>query len=171
MLRGGTVLAPGDPRAPVQLIDARDAAAWMLLQSERGTAGVFNLTGPEQPLDFGGLLQTAIDALQPSAQLQWVDENFLLTQGVAPWTDLPLWLPRAQSGMLAVDLQRARDSGLRCRPLAQTLRNTAAGLSADLPSAASTAEGPQRPAVGLSQQREEALLTAWQAQGSQSPRA
>ncbi|HLL20342.1 MAG TPA: NAD-dependent epimerase/dehydratase family protein, partial [Rubrivivax sp.] len=48
--RGGDMVAPGEPTAPVQLIDARDAAAWMLLQAERGTAGVFNLTGPTAPL-------------------------------------------------------------------------------------------------------------------------
>ena len=34
LLRGGTVLAPGDPNTPVQFIDAREAAAWMLLQAE-----------------------------------------------------------------------------------------------------------------------------------------
>ena len=164
--RGGTMLAPGDPRAPVQLIDARDAAAWMLLQSEHGTAGVFNLTGPNQPLDFGRLLQTVIDTLQPSARLQWVDEAFLLAQGVAPWSDLPLWLPRAQSGMLAVNLDRARATGLLCRPLTQTLRDTAGGLAAAGESAPSSADGPPRPAVGLTVQREAALLAGWQARSS-----
>ena len=39
-LPGEAVLAPGNPLAPVQCIDARDAAAWLLLQAERGTAGI-----------------------------------------------------------------------------------------------------------------------------------
>ena len=161
VLRGGTLLAPGDPRAPVQFIDARDAAAWMLRQSESGTAGVFNLSGPHQPLDFGTLLQTAIDTLQPLAQLQWVDEDFLLAKGVAPWTELPLWLPRAQSNLHAIDITRALATGLQCRPLMQTLRDTAAGLATASTSTPGTAEGPPRPAVGLSAQSEAALLAGW----------
>jgi 2'-hydroxyisoflavone reductase len=52
------MLAPGEPTAPVQLIDARDAAAWMLLQAERGAAGPFNLTGPVSPFTMGQMLAT-----------------------------------------------------------------------------------------------------------------
>ncbi|MBA2383677.1 MAG: epimerase, partial [Actinobacteria bacterium] len=43
--RSGEVLAPGPPEQPVQFIDVRDLAEWILLCAERGTAGVFNATG------------------------------------------------------------------------------------------------------------------------------
>ena len=159
--RGGTVLAPGDPATPVQFIDARDAAAWMLLQAARRTTGVFNLTGPAQPLTIGGLLTAACDTLNPAAQLQWVDEAFLLDAGVAPWSDLPVWLPRAQAGLHGVDTARAQSTGLLCRPLATTLADTAQWLKGSVPSLAAAA-GPSRPAVGLAPEREAALLRAWQ---------
>jgi 2'-hydroxyisoflavone reductase len=153
LLRGGTVLSPGDPATPVQFIDVRDAAAWMLLQAERGTAGVFNLVGPDTPLTIGGLLNSARDTLNPGATLRWVDETWLLDQGVQPWSDLPVWLPRAQAGMHRTDIRRARATGLTSRPLAQTLADTAAWAQGQ----------PTPPTVGLAPDREAALLAAWAA--------
>ncbi len=177
--RGGTVLAPGDPATPVQLIDARDAAAWMLLQATggaTGTTGVFNLSGPAQPLTIGGLLLAAREALNPAAQLQWVDEAFLHGAGVAPWSELPVWLPRAQAGLHGMDINRALATGLQCRPLAATLTDTAQWLqdaaataapaTAATATAAAAAAAPARPAVGLSPERETALLEAWHAQST-----
>ena len=156
LVRGGEVLAPGDPATPVQFIDVRDLAAWHLKQAEDGTAGVFNLVGPSEPLSIGGLLQSARDTLNPSAQLRWVDEAWLLEQGVQPWSDLPVWLPRAQAGMHRTDIRRALATGLRTRPLADTLRDTAAW-----------AQDRATPAgVGLAPEREAALLQAWSARTS-----
>ena len=82
--RGGPVLAPHEPDTPAQFIDARDAAAWMLQQAEQATTGVFKLTGPAQPLTFGGVLTQARDTLNPSAPLHRVAEQHLLDAGVAP---------------------------------------------------------------------------------------
>lgn len=149
--RGGAVLAPGDPATPVQFIDVRDLAAWHLQQAVGGSTGVFNLVGPNAPLTIGGLLQAARDTLNPAAELQWVDEAWLLTQGVQPWSDLPVWLPRALAGMHRTNTARAQATGLQTRPVAQTLQDTAAW-----------AEGRATPAgVGLAPERETALLQAW----------
>ena len=159
---GGDVLAPGDPGGPVQFIDARDAAAWMLLQAERSQVGTFNLSGPGRALAWGDLLQTAVATLNPQARLHWVDEAFVLAQGVAPWSDVPVWLPRDSAGLHRVGIEPALACGLHCRPLAQTLRDTAAWDSArpHVP-----AMGSPRPAVGLTAERETALLAAWHGRG------
>lgn len=164
LLRGGEVLAPGDPQAPVQFIDARDAAAWLLLQAERGTTGIFNLTGPATGTTMGQVLATAAKALGCSVALTWADEAFLLAQGVAPWTGLPLWLPAAAAGMHQIDIDRALDSGLQCRPLAQTVLDTATWATKAPPPVLG---GPMRPQVGLAPEREAALLAAWHAAGLQ----
>ncbi len=152
------VLAPGDPAAPVQFIDARDAAAWMLHQAEAGHRGTYNLTGPESPATMGDLLATARDTLAPEAELLWVDEAFLLERGVAPWSELPVWLPAKDSGVHRVDITRALDTGLHCRPWAQTLRDTAAWAASATPAVPG---GPPRPPVGLAPEREAALRAAW----------
>jgi len=159
LLRADEVLAPGDPTTPVQFIDARDIAAWMLHQAEQAHQGVFNLNGPDTPLTMGDWLAGMHAALESNAHFTWVDEAFVLGQGVQPWSDLPVWLPRENAAMHEVDCSRARDSGLVCRPLAQTARDTAAWLAAAPP--APPAGGPPRPTVGLAPEREAALLAAW----------
>ncbi len=164
LLRGGEVLAPGDPATPVQFIDARDIAAWMLHQAEQAHQGVFNLNGPDSPLTMGDWLdrmRTALSshALVSSTHFTWADEAFVLGQGVQPWSDLPVWLPRENAAMHEVDCARARATGLVCRPLAQTAQDTAAWLATAAP--APPAGGPPRPAVGLAPEREAALLAAW----------
>jgi 2'-hydroxyisoflavone reductase len=158
---GSEVLAPGQPDAPVQFIDARDLAAWMLRQAERGGTGVFNVTGPATPLTIGEWLDTTRTALAPAARLTWVDEDFLLAQGVAPWSDLPVWLPSRDEGLHRVAITRALAAGLHCRPLRETIIDTAAWAAGAPPPA--SGDGPARPAVGLAPEREAALLAAWRA--------
>ncbi len=150
-LAAGPVLAPGDPAAQVQFIDARDCAAWLLLQAARGTAGSFNLTGPNTPLTMAELLRAMQHTLGNDAPLQWLDEAFLLQQGVIPWTELPLWLPQESAGLHQTDVGRALATGLRCRPLAQTIADTAAWA----------AHEAGKSGIGVSSTREAALLQAW----------
>ena len=44
--RGGPVLAPAPPDQPLQMVDVRDLAGWMLRLVESGRTGVFNATSP-----------------------------------------------------------------------------------------------------------------------------
>jgi 2'-hydroxyisoflavone reductase len=152
------VLAPGDPTSPVQFIDARDAAAWLLRQAQAGTTGVFNLSGPAAALSMGGFLESARLALNPAAHLRWANEAFLLAAGVAPWTDLPLWLTGEDVGGNAVSLARALASGLVCRPLAETLHDTLAWLRSLPPPGAGVAGAPA--SAGITREREAELLAA-----------
>jgi 2'-hydroxyisoflavone reductase len=154
LARGGDLLAPGDPNGPVQFIDARDIAAWTLLQAQRGGAGgVYNLNGPTQPLTMGTFLQTAKDVLEPRAKLVWVDEGFLRDHSVAAWSDLPVWLPTESSAMHRTPTAKAQATGLMCRPLSETLTDTLAWCRAT--------QDPARPGVGLAAEREASLLAAW----------
>jgi hypothetical protein len=84
---------------------------------------VFNVNAPRGELTLGGLLATA-----PGAEVAWVAEERLLEAGVEPWTELPLWLPASfgAAGMMDMDTSAARGAGLRTRPVAETLQDTAA---------------------------------------------
>ncbi|HEV2092381.1 MAG TPA: NAD-dependent epimerase/dehydratase family protein [Rubrobacter sp.] len=149
---GGEVLAPGDPEQQVQIIDARDLAAWMLRMAEGGRNGVYNATGPEYGLTMRGMLEGIRSATGSDARFVWASEEFLLDAGVEPWEEMPLWVPKEMAGILAVDVGRAVGAGLVFRPLGETVR--------DVPGP--DAGGPDvEIEAGISRGREEELLRAW----------
>jgi 2'-hydroxyisoflavone reductase len=164
--QGGEVLAPGRPEQPVQFIDVRDLAEWNIALLEAGRLGVFNATGPEQPLPMGTLLAACQDAGRAAAggsaaHLTWVSEEFLLQNQVAPWSDLPVWLPESDpelAGMSSVSISRARQAGLVFRPLAETVADTLAWAQTRPP------EHVWR--AGLKADRERQLLEAWKGQAA-----
>ncbi len=148
---GGEVLAPGAPTDPVQVIDVRDLAAWIVTLAEQRVVGDFDGVG--RPTPIGDLLRECA----PDADLTWVDQGFLTEQGVEPWMGpdaVPLWLPRPEyDGMMQHLVEPGLDAGLVLRPLAETSRDTLEWLRAD-PDAGST---------GIGRDRERELLAAWHA--------
>ncbi|TVS08195.1 MAG: epimerase, partial [Phycisphaerales bacterium] len=157
---GGEVLAPGDPDGPVQLIDARDMAEWVLQMAAAGRGGVFNVTGPENPLTMRGALDSIVRVAGSGVRLAWTPESFLLEQGVSPWTELPLWIHAERCGMLDVGIGRALDAGLCCRPLEETVRDTRAWLAQERQAGAALASGVD-PSATLSREKERSLLERW----------
>lgn len=127
---GGQVLAPGDPDRPMQLIDARDLAEWMLDCAERGHGGAFAVTGPAGNTTMGRWLGDCVEATGSGAELVWVPDQFLLDREVEVWTELPLWMPDSPewAGTWAADVSKAMASGLRARPVGDTVRDTWAWL-------------------------------------------
>jgi nucleoside-diphosphate-sugar epimerase len=155
------MLAPEPPEQPVQLVDVRDLAAWLLELADGGPPGTYNAMGPAEELTMAGLLDTVRAATRSDAQLVWVPEQVLADAGVGAWMDLPLWLAPglepAHAGFMAVDASRARAAGLRFRPLSDTARDTLAWLLESRP----LGEGaPTEPPPGLAPDRERAILDA-----------
>lgn len=148
--RGGRVLAPGDPADPVQVIDVRDLATFVVHAVERGRVGVFNATG--ETLSMGALLEACVQAV-PAAQasLAWVSTPRLLAAGVDMWMGVPMWIAApGWEGANRVDTTRARSAGLVTRPLVATLRDTLAWDRAR--------GGPEAGREGLTRERERELL-------------
>lgn len=156
LARGGEVLAPGRREQPVQVIDGRDLAEWLLAMLEQDRGGTYNAAGPAAPVTLGTLLEQLALAVGSTGSLTWVDEAFLLARGVQPWTELPLWLPADEAGLDEVSVQRAIAAGLTFRPLAVTARDT---LDWDL---ARPDEARANSPV-LTPAREAELLAAWRA--------
>jgi 2'-hydroxyisoflavone reductase len=123
-LRGGETLVPGGPEESVQLVDVRDLADWIVAAGGVGLAGAYNGIGaPMSRGEFQGAF---------GGELTWVDQEFLLANEVAPWSgprSLPFWLPLPQyAGFMARDVGSALAAGLRTRPLADTVRDTAEAI-------------------------------------------
>jgi 2'-hydroxyisoflavone reductase len=155
--RGGEVLAPVGPGVPVQFIDVRDLASWTLKLIERRATGTFHATGLPGSVTLGALLEASRSLSGSDARITWVDELFLLERKVQPWSDLPLWVGSApeMAGFSAVDVSRAVASGLRFRPIEETIRDTLAWH------AQRGSEAHLR--AGLAMDRERQLLAEWHA--------
>lgn len=164
MAEGGEVLAPGDPERPVQLVHARDLADWMVAMAEAGTVGTFNATGPERLLTMRELLATC--AGDRAVGTTWVDDDFLTAHDVAPFSEMPFWLPKESAGLLALDVSKAIGAGLRFRPLADTVRDTARWLDSDPGRAPTRLASGVATRAGLAPERERELLAAWKALSS-----
>ncbi len=156
--QGGEVLAPATPDRPVQLIDVRDLAEWIVSVAEAHTIGVFNGAGPATPLTMGSFLDAAREALDSDARFTWVDEPFLLQREVAPWSELPVWVPGELTPMHRVRNDRALAAGLRTRPLQDTVRATQEWMR-DNPD-------KSQPQGTLTREREQELLREWHASRS-----
>ncbi|MGK4581523.1 NAD-dependent epimerase/dehydratase family protein [Kitasatospora sp. HPMI-4] len=124
--RGGQVVAPGNPDRTMQLIDARDFAAFGLDLAERGAFGRYVTTAPPGSTTMGEWLGACVAATGSDAELVWIDDEALLAAEVAPWVGLPLWAPEQPDwqGIWQADTTRAQAAGLVCRPITESVRDT-----------------------------------------------
>ncbi|MFC4469203.1 NAD-dependent epimerase/dehydratase family protein [Streptomyces xiangluensis] len=126
--RGGKILAPAPSGQRIQPVDVRDVAGFALDQAASATSGGYNVTHPVG-ITFEDFLGECLTVTGAAGKPVWVEPRVLAEHGVAQWTELPLW--RTHAGVWSVDSNRAVTAGLRCRPIADTIRNTWAWLAAD----------------------------------------
>lgn len=154
----GPVLAPADPKRPITPIDARDLARFGLTCAANGSYGAFAVPGPGwgsgsahpasiqesstqtaslhaasmHAASMQDLLEACIAATGSEAHLVWAPDDFLVEHGVQQWTGLPLWAVAdgELSAVWDIDSGPARAAGLTWRPIAETVRDTWAWLSA-----------------------------------------
>ena len=154
--RGGEVLAPGPADLKLQYIDCRDLARWMLHAADEGISGPFNTVSEPGHATMASLLEAAIDATGSDARLVWVEPEVILAAGIAPWTELPVWLPPGGEafGLHTGDVTAVYRAGMTCRPVEETVADTWAWLQAegDPPAPA------DRPGHGLDPEREREIL-------------
>jgi 2'-hydroxyisoflavone reductase len=124
--QGGEILAPGRREDPVQIIDVRDLAAFMLRLLETRQSGIFNVAGPRSPMTSRAFYKTARRALNRDASLTFIEDYaFLKSHGIEysiPWA----MLEGNNDGMMSIRNDRAIAAGLTFRPLEETLRDTLA---------------------------------------------
>jgi 2'-hydroxyisoflavone reductase len=155
--RGGEVLAPGRRTDPVQLIDARDLAEWMVRLVEQRRTGVFNAAGPRTTLTMERFLEGVLAGTGADARYVWVEDYDFLAQheveGIVPW----IMLRGDHLGMTSIDSGRAIAAGLTFRPLETTVRDTLAWWPT-VP-----AERREAPKFALTPEKEAEVLAAWRA--------
>lgn len=157
--RGGEVLAPGNPTDPVQFIDARDLAEWIIRMVEQKTTGVFNATGPKSKLTIKGMLDGIKAATKSNAEFTWADADFLAAQKVSPWSDMPVWVPPRgdEAGFAEISIKKALAKGMTFRTLNDTTQATLEWFHKQKP------ERQAKLRAGITAEREAEVLKAWHA--------
>lgn len=150
--RGGEVLAPGRADHPLQWIDARDLASWMITMLERDAEGTYNAVSEADRFTMGGLIDASQKAAENGATVTWVDEEFLLEQGVKPFADLPMWLAGASANFARIDGSKAHEAGLEIRSIEESAKDTLEWFRAERQDGLKT---------GLSEEREREILASW----------
>ena len=161
--RGGQVLAPGSPDRQLQVIDARDIAAFGLAQISAAGSGRFLTSGVHGNTTFGRMLSDCVSVTGSGAELVWVDDEFLLECGVEEWTELPAWTAGGPdtAAVWLPSSDKALAAGLRCRPVTETVRDTwdwVASGGADVLKVYRVT-----PQHGVEPTKEAAILAAWAA--------
>ena len=154
--RGGDVLAPGPADLPLQYIDCRDLARWMLHAAGTGIGGTFNTVSQPGHATMRSLLQAAVEVTGSEARLVWTPPEVIEAAGISPWTELPVWVPPDSelAGLHTGDVSAVYAAGLTCRPVLETIADTWAWLQAE-------GDPPQsagRPGHGLDPDREREVL-------------
>lgn len=153
--QGGDFVAPESPALPMQIIDARDIADWVLKMAAAGKGGVYNTTGHSTTL--GNIISTTQTLVGGGGNPVYMESAFLTEQEVQPWMGLPLWIPSDDAEhqhIHNISVQKAIADGLTFRSLPDTIQATLAWANS-------------RPAdyvfkAGLTAEKEAALFAAWE---------
>ena len=157
--RGGDMAVPGTPADPIQIIDVRDLAHFMLDLVERRVDGFFNAVTPPGSITMGGLIDSSKRISGANTRATWIDEDFIASvlkpeeMNFAPWGPMR----GEEAGASLTGITRSVAEGLTSRPLDETVRDTLAWHAT---------RPPERQVAlrsGLSAEQETKLLTAWNA--------
>jgi 2'-hydroxyisoflavone reductase len=140
---GGVMIVPGAPADPIQIIDVRDVADWIVHCLEESVLGTYNVTGPAQPLSMKGMVEGVRTGTASQVEFVWIDNDFLEARG-AQGGQFPLYAPPKgeSAGLHRCNCARARARGLIFRPLPETAR-ACLDWYRSLPAALQTAVAPQ----------------------------
>ncbi len=127
--QGGDFAVPGSPEDPIQMIDVRDLAEWMVHVAETRAFGRFNACGPvpspESYLRWGDAVAACVKCAGGSATPRWVPLEVLASHQPAGFH---IWAPYdgETRGLHRASNARAVAAGLRFRALETTTCDTLA---------------------------------------------
>jgi 2'-hydroxyisoflavone reductase len=127
--KGGDVLVPGAPTDPIQVIDARDLARWMVHVAETSTFGVFNACGPKERLRWGSVIDACAGLASAEPTFHWAP-SAKLQELLKPEDGdaLPIWAAYEgdSRGFHTWSNARAVAAGLTFHPIEEIVKDTLA---------------------------------------------
>lgn len=160
LARGGQIMVPG-PDDPVQYIDVRDVAEWMIRMAEEKTTGIFNVAGPEKEQNMMKFVQEASGAFDVPCSFTAIDDdNFLKKNGV-PYL-IPWIMPEGNNyGTARISNRKGIKAGLTFRDLKVSVKDTHQWWYSDALTDERRNKFEQKPDAVLS--REASILKNWKA--------
>lgn len=121
--KGGEMLWPGSPSHPLQIIDVRDLANFVVDCVERRITGTYNTVTPVDSYSFGNLLEDAVAVNSTPVAPVWLDDEFIAANDAGSL--LPIYHPLTgeSAKVSSVSGARARAAGLHNRPVRETIRD------------------------------------------------
>lgn len=119
--QGGTVLVP-DTTSPIQIIDVKDFARWIVDAAENGTSGTYDAVGPHRPTVE--MIEEIASATGFDGEIVKASPEWLMAEKVNHWSgprSLSLWLPPGHEGMQTHDPAPAVAAGLTFAPFADAV--------------------------------------------------
>jgi 2'-hydroxyisoflavone reductase len=157
--RGGEVLVPGKPDDPVQYIDVRDVAEWMVRLIENENSGTFNAVGPASPTGMHAFVYGAHAAFSSKASFVMVDDYDFLMKHQIPYS-IPWIMPTGDNyGSARVNNEHAVANGLTFTPLAKSVMDIHEWWHSD----AVTEERRKTMVEKGLMAREQEIIVAWRA--------
>jgi 2'-hydroxyisoflavone reductase len=118
-----SVLVPGPPTRPVNFIDVRDLADFVVHGAENQHSGPYNLAAP--PLSIRDMLTLFMGLYDNRPELVFADPDWLLAEGVPQNTAMPWWITGDDHlHHFGVDGNKAVRDGLRIRPFEASIRDS-----------------------------------------------
>ncbi|WP_353777552.1 NAD-dependent epimerase/dehydratase family protein [Winogradskyella sp. 3972H.M.0a.05] len=118
------VLVPGKPDDPVQYVDVRDAAEFMIRLIEDENAGTYNVVGPSQPQGMLDFVNETAAAFGVDHKIVSIDDYDFLEKNEIYYS-IPWIMPTDDHyGTARINNSKAKANGLTYRPLKQTVKDT-----------------------------------------------
>jgi 2'-hydroxyisoflavone reductase len=160
--KGGKTLVPGKENDPVQYIDVRDVAEWMIRLIEEKNTGTYNAVGPRMPQSMYEFVNEAKTAFDVETEIVKVDDYDFLIQHKVPYL-IPWIMPVDNNyGSARINNGLALSNGLKLRPLDDTMQEMLAWWQSDALTQEQRDKFEKDPEGVLI--REESILEQWENQ-------
>ena len=157
--KGGEILVPGKATDPVQYIDVRDVAEWMIRLAEQKQSGIFNAVGPKEAQNMHAFVEEAAGAFEVESSFVKIDDYDFLQENGIEYIVHWILTTGTQQGSSMINNEKAIRHGLTFRPLTETVKDTHDWWYSDAISQEKRDEVEQNPDSILG--KEAALIEKW----------
>lgn len=161
--KGGEMLIPGKAEDPVQYIDVRDVAQFMIHLAENNLTGTFNTAGPEKAQGIHRFAEVIRPTFENDISYMYIEDYDFLRKNELPYL-IPWIMPTGNNyGTARINNNKALKNGLKCRDLKQSIRDTLTWWNSEALAQERRDKYENNPAGLL--EREAKILSNWKAKG------